>query len=120
LLSTALKSKLVASGTRFIVAATDGSGKLERLAASNSLIPNDWSAAGRFLVFVDFQHGAPELDFLDFRNHSQTAYAPGAEAQFSPGGKWVAFTGPGSVSSGTASYAILSGRVGSSLTPAGT
>ncbi len=82
------------------VAATDGSGKLERLAASDSLIPNDWSADGRFLVYMNFQHGAPELDFLDFRNHSQTAYAPGAEAQFSPDGKWIAFTGPGSGSYG--------------------
>ena len=77
------------------VAATDGSGKLERLAASDKLIPNDWSADGRFLVFMNFQHGQPELDFLDFRNHSQTAYAPGVEAQFSPDGKWIAFTGPG-------------------------
>jgi hypothetical protein len=36
---------------------------------------------------------APELDFLDLSNHSQTAYAPGAEAQFSPDGKWIAFIG---------------------------
>ncbi len=75
------------------VAATDGSGKLERLAASDSLIPNDWSADGRFLVYMNFRGSAPELDFLDLRNHSQTAYAPGAEAQFSPDGKWIAFTG---------------------------
>ena len=80
-------------GTSYIdVVATDGSGKLERLPASDALIPNDWSADGRFLVFMNFQHGAPELDFLDFRNHSQTAYGPGAEAQFSPDGKWIAFT----------------------------
>ena len=30
------------------IAATDGSGKSERLAASDFLIPNDWSADGRF------------------------------------------------------------------------
>ncbi len=78
------------------VAATDGSGKLERLAASDFLIPNDWSADGRFLVFMNFQNGGPELDLLDLRNHSQTAYTPGSEAQFSPDGKWIAFTGPGS------------------------
>jgi hypothetical protein len=71
------------------VAATDGSGKLERLVASDFLIPNDWSADGRFLVFMNFQHGAPKLDFLDLRDHSQTAYATGAEAQFSPDGKWI-------------------------------
>jgi Tol biopolymer transport system component len=82
------------------VAATDGSGKLERLAASDFLIPNDWSADGRFLVYMNFQHGGPSLDFLDLRNHSQTAYAPGVEAQFSPDGKWIAFTGLGSSAAG--------------------
>jgi Tol biopolymer transport system component len=78
------------------VAATDGSGKLERLAASDFLIPNDWSADGRFLVYMNFQGSAPELDVLDLTKHSQTVYAPGAEAQFSPDGKWIAFTGFGS------------------------
>jgi eukaryotic-like serine/threonine-protein kinase len=79
------------------VAATDGSGKLERLVASDSLIPNDWSADGRFLVYMNFQGGsAPELDVLDISKHSHTVYAPGgAEAQFSPDGKWIAFTGFG-------------------------
>jgi DNA-binding winged helix-turn-helix (wHTH) protein/Tol biopolymer transport system component len=74
------------------VAATDGSGKLERLAASDFLIPNDWSADGRFLVYMNFQSSiSPELDLLDLKNHSQTAYAAGAEAQFSPDGRWIAF-----------------------------
>ncbi len=80
------------------IAATDGSGKSERLAASDFLIPNDWSADGRFLVYMNFQHGKPELEFLDLLNHSQTVYGPGAEAQFSPDGRWIAFTGPGSTS----------------------
>jgi Tol biopolymer transport system component len=92
------------------VAATDGSGKLERLAASDFLIPNDWSGDGRFLVYMNFQNGiAPELDFLDFRNHSQTGYGPGAEAQFSPDGKWIAFTGVGSSGSG-ADHEVYVGR----------
>jgi DNA-binding winged helix-turn-helix (wHTH) protein/Tol biopolymer transport system component len=83
------------------VAATDGSGKLERLAASDFLIPNDWSADGRFLVYMNFQNGvAPELEVLDLRNHSHTTYARGAEAQFSPDGKWIAFHGLGSSGSG--------------------
>jgi Tol biopolymer transport system component len=81
------------------VAATDGSGKLERLAASDFLIPNDWSADGRFIVYMNFQNGiAPELDFLNLRDHSQTTFGQGAEAQFSPDGKWIAFTGAGSSS----------------------
>ena len=80
------------------VAATDGSGKLERLAASDFLIPNDWSADGRFLVFMNIQNGASELDILDLSNHSQTAYATGTEAQFSPDGKWIAFSGQKAIS----------------------
>jgi Tol biopolymer transport system component len=83
------------------IAATDGSGKLERLAASDFLIPNAWSADGRFLAYMNFQNGVvPELDVLDLRNHSQTGYGPGAEAQFSPDGKWIAFTELGSSGSG--------------------
>jgi Tol biopolymer transport system component len=78
------------------VAATDGSGKLERLAASDFLVPNDWSADGRFLVYMNLQSGGPELDVLDLFNHSQTGFGQGSEAQFSPDGKWIAFTGPGS------------------------
>ena len=81
------------------VAATDGSGKMQRLAASDFLIPNDWSADGRFFVYMNFKGGGQELelDVLDLSNHSQTAYLPGAaEAQFSPNGKWIAFAGSGS------------------------
>jgi Tol biopolymer transport system component len=92
------------------VAATDGSGKSERLAASDFLIPNDWSADGRFLVYMNFQHGGPELEFLDLLSHSQTAYGPGAEAQFSPDGKWIAFTGDGSSSDQEVYVAPFHGR----------
>jgi eukaryotic-like serine/threonine-protein kinase len=78
------------------VAATDGSGKLERLVGSDFLMPNDWSADGRFFVYMNFQGSAPELDVLDLSKHSHTVYAQGgAEAQFSPDGKWIAFTGFG-------------------------
>ena len=80
------------------VAATDGSGKLERLAASDFLIPNDWSADGRFLIYMNFRNASPELEVLDLQNHSHTAFGPGAEAQFSPDGKWIAFIGSGSTS----------------------
>ncbi|WP_035356077.1 winged helix-turn-helix domain-containing protein [Edaphobacter aggregans] len=83
------------------VAATDGSGKLERLVPSDRLALNDWSADGRFLVYMNFQNSvAPELEVLDLRNHSQTVYATGAEAQFSPDGRWIAFSGLGSSGSG--------------------
>jgi eukaryotic-like serine/threonine-protein kinase len=49
---------------------------------------------------MNFQNSVvPEL-VLDLRNHSQTAYATGAEAQFSPDGRWIAFSGLGSSGSG--------------------
>lgn len=83
------------------VAATDGSGKLERLVASDRLALNDWSADGRFIVYMNFQNGVtPELEILDLRNHSKTTYTTGAEAQFSPDGRWIAFSGLGSSGSG--------------------
>jgi hypothetical protein len=46
--------------------------------ASDFLIPNDWSADGRFLVYQNVQNGGPELDVLDLRKHSQIACGPGA------------------------------------------
>jgi Tol biopolymer transport system component len=94
------------------VAATDGSGRSERLAASDFLIPNDWSADGRFLVYMNFQNSiAPELDLLDLRNHSQTTFATGAaEAQFSPDGRWIAFTELGSGGGSGVGYEVHVGR----------
>ena len=88
----------VAKGfSEIYVVATDGSGKPEPLVESAG-IPNDWSPDGRYLVYMDFQNGPPELRFYDFRKRSHSAYAVGGEAQFSPDGKWVAFTGSTSTS----------------------
>ena len=78
--------------------ATDGSAKPEPLVKSSALVPNDWSPDGRYLVYMNFQNGPPELEFYDFRKRSHSAYAGGAEAQFSPDGKWIAFSGASSAS----------------------
>ncbi len=78
------------------VGATDGSSEPESLLESNGLIPNDWSPDGRYLVYMNFQNGPPELDLYDFQKHSSSVYGSGSEAQFSPDSSWVAFTGPGS------------------------
>ena len=61
---------------------------------------NDWSSNGRYLIYMNFVAARPpELDIFDLRDHSHTVYAEnGAEAQFSPDGKWVAFSAPGSSS----------------------
>ena len=51
----------IGSTSQYIdVAATDGSGKRERLAASDFQIPNDWSADGRFLIYMNFQKAGTE------------------------------------------------------------
>lgn len=45
---------------------------------------------------MSFEHGSlPELQIYDFQRHAQTKYTAGGEGQFSPDGKWVAFTGAG-------------------------
>ena len=92
--SVAYVENVAESSQKIYVAATDGSGKPEPLVESQGSIPNDWSPDGRYLVYMDFQNGIPELHYYDFRKRSHSVYADGAEAQFSPDGKWVAFTGP--------------------------
>jgi Tol biopolymer transport system component len=77
-------------------AATDGSSKPEPVSEGIGLLVNDWSPDEHYLVYMNFQNGPPELEFYDFRKHSHSAYTSGAEAQFSPDGKWLAFTGAGS------------------------
>jgi hypothetical protein len=45
---------------------------------------------------MNFQSiGAVDLQTYDFVNHSVTPFTSGAEGQFSPDGKWVAFSGAG-------------------------
>ena len=82
------------------VVPSDGSRKPEQLKTGQRCIVNDWSSDGRHLIYMNFVGvGArsPELDILDVRDHSHTMYAEnGAEAQFSPDSKWVAYTAPGS------------------------
>jgi hypothetical protein len=87
-------------GSYLAAAAVDGSGKPQRLVEGRNLIPNDWSRDGRYIVYMDFQNGLPELEVYDFGSRSSKAYASGAEAQFSPDGKWLVFIQPGGQSSG--------------------
>jgi eukaryotic-like serine/threonine-protein kinase len=72
--------------------ATDNSGQPQALVNGHRPIPNDWSRDGRYLVYMDFPHGYSNLAVYDFHKHSSTTYGPGVEAQFSPDGKWIAFT----------------------------
>jgi serine/threonine protein kinase len=87
-------------GSYMNTVAADGSGKPQRLLEGRNLIPNDWSRDGRFIVYMDFQNGLPELKIYDIGNRSSKAFASGAEAQFSPDQKWLAFAQPGTQAGG--------------------
>jgi hypothetical protein len=82
------------------VVPSDSSRKPEQINGGQRSLVNDWSSDGRYLIYMNFVAARPpELDIFDFRDHSHTIYAEnGAEAQFSPNGKWVAFSAPGSSS----------------------
>jgi eukaryotic-like serine/threonine-protein kinase len=86
------------NGSYLATVAADGSGKPQRLLQGRNLIPNDWSPDGRSILYMDFQNGQPELKVYDIASHSINAFARGAEAQFSPDGKWLAFVQSGTQS----------------------
>src|SRR5262249_22957097 len=74
----------------------DNSKKSEELLRGQNPSPNDWSRDGRYLVYMNLQRGFPGLYVYNFQEkQSRRAYAAGAEAQFSPDGRWLSFTGPG-------------------------
>jgi Tol biopolymer transport system component/DNA-binding winged helix-turn-helix (wHTH) protein len=52
-----------------------------------------WSQDGH-LVFTDFSVGFPSLKVYSAADHRIVPFAIGAEARFSPDGKWIAYIGP--------------------------
>ena len=55
---------------------------------------------------MNFQSiGEVDLETYDFVNHSATPFTAGAEGQFSPDGKWVAFSAAGPRSAGANYFA---------------
>jgi eukaryotic-like serine/threonine-protein kinase len=61
---------------------------------------NHWSPDGRYIVFVTVKNGLPWLELYSLADRSVVPFAPGAEAQFSPDGKWSAYVGQGGVAGG--------------------
>jgi Tol biopolymer transport system component len=77
------------------VVPVDGSMPSRFLVQGPRAIPNAWTPDDR-LIFMNLENGPPELDVLPLGEGEAATLGPGAEAQLSPDGKWVAFFGPGS------------------------
>jgi len=74
------------------VVPVDGSGPARPLVTGINVIPCDWSREGR-LIYMSLEGGAfPSLDIYSPFDHKSVQFAKsGAEAQFSPDGKWIAY-----------------------------
>lgn len=74
--------------------AADGSGTSRILLRSGAYLGHmDWSADGH-LIFTDISGGAPMLKVYSASDEKVMPFAMGAEARFSPDGKWIAYVGP--------------------------
>jgi serine/threonine protein kinase/Tol biopolymer transport system component len=95
-----------AGADNIFTVAADSSSQPKELLAAHQPMANDWSIDGRYLLFMNFQSiGAVDLQTYDFVNHSVSPFTAGAEGQFSPDGKWVAFSGAGPRSAGANYFA---------------
>jgi len=54
-----------------------------------ALSPNDWH--GRWIAYMDFEKGFPAVWVYDVDRGDRRLIGGGAEAQFSPDGKWISF-----------------------------
>ena len=72
----------------------DGSGAPRTLLAGGAYLGHmDWSPTSH-LVFTDLSGGAPALKIYSASDGKLSPFAEGAEARFSPDGKWIAYVGP--------------------------
>lgn len=67
----------------------DGSGTPQLLVKGAQKLINDWSVDGR-LVYMDFGRGLPFLGVYSEADRQVSEIGIGAEARFSPDGKWMA------------------------------
>src|SRR2546423_1910607 len=72
----------------------DGSGPTETVVVGARLMTTEWSRDGRYLMYMNFISGLPQLWVYDFteKKASQVGEAATAEGQFSPDGRWLAQT----------------------------
>ncbi len=81
------------------VRAADGSGESRVLEQGIFMPPTDWSRDGMRILFMNVSKGAPRIYARNVDGSgTPEALMAGSEAQFSPDGRWVAYTGdPGEV-----------------------
>ena len=72
---------------------TDGSGSPRLLVKGAQKLVNDWSSDGH-LIFMDFGRGLPFLGMYSDSDHQVGEIGIGAEARFSPDGKWLVHLEP--------------------------
>src|SRR5262249_14280102 len=63
------------------------------------MLPNRWSPSGQ-LVFQTTENGLPFLYMYADADQPVRPFTAGAEAQFSPNGRWIAYIGQGGVAGG--------------------
>jgi Tol biopolymer transport system component len=80
----------------------DGSGAEEQLLESSAhLLVNSHAPKASRLLFMDFSSGTPAVHELDLDSRATRMIAEGAEAVYSPDGRWIAFISfPGGLPSG--------------------
>src|SRR5262249_21841327 len=76
---------------RIGLVAADGSTDVRQLIAGMKMLPNYFSADGRALLYMRLPGAGPQLAVLEVGSDASRDLGSGAEAQFSPDGKWIAF-----------------------------
>ena len=78
----------------------DASGPPQVLFKGTKMIPNSLSPDGKYLAMMTFPRGGAHLAVFSMADHSVKEFADGAEAQFSPDGRWVSYLGSGGTATG--------------------
>jgi serine/threonine protein kinase/Tol biopolymer transport system component len=68
-----------------------GAGTPKLLLSGARMTPTDYSADGRYLLFMTFEAGPPQIAFYDRLERRAMISRRGAEGQYSPDGRWLAF-----------------------------
>jgi len=74
--------------------ASDGSSRPETCLQGPKMIPNDFTRDGRYLALMNLGLGGAIINVHSMPDGKRVQRFPGAEAEFSPDGRWIAYTMP--------------------------